>query len=97
MSWNINRRRFLETASAALAMSALGADGVDIVHGKKRRVALIGTGWYGKSDVFRLIQVAHAEICCYYHMRANGNPPVQPVPDYLDYEMWTRLATSFLG
>ena len=45
MSWNINRRRFLETASAALAMPALEADGVDIVHGKKRRVALIGTGW----------------------------------------------------
>jgi predicted dehydrogenase len=25
-------------------------------------------------------------------MRANGNPPVQPVPDFLDYEMWTGPA-----
>jgi len=25
-------------------------------------------------------------------MRANGNPPVEPVPDFLDYEMWTGPA-----
>jgi predicted dehydrogenase len=25
-------------------------------------------------------------------MRANGNPEVQPVPDFLDYEMWTGPA-----
>ena len=31
-------------------------------------------------------------MCCYFHMRANGNPPVQPVPDFLDYEMWTGPA-----
>lgn len=221
MSFMINRRRFMQTASAALAMSTLGAKGLDLVHGKPKRVGLIGTGWYGKSDLFRLIQVApvdvvslcdvdqrllteaamlvsqrqksgkvprifadyremlnqkdldivligspdhwhalqmidavkagadvyvqkpisvdiaegeamlaaarqygrvvqvgtqrkstphlieakknivdtgllgkisHAEICCYYHMRANGNPPLQPVPDYFDYEMWTGPA-----
>jgi len=221
MSFMINRRRFMQTASAALAMSTLGARGLDLVHGKTKRVGLIGTGWYGKSDLFRLIQVApvevvslcdvdqrllteaamlvsqrqksgkvprifadyremlnqkdldivligtpdhwhalqmidavkagadvyvqkpisvdiaegeamlaaarqhgrvvqvgtqrkstphlieakknivdagllgkisHAEICCYYHMRANGNPPLQPVPDYFDYEMWTGPA-----
>lgn len=221
MSFLINRRRFLQTASATLALSHLGARGMDLVHQKPKRVGLIGTGWYGKSDLFRLIQVApvdvvslcdvdrnllaeaaqlvsqrqasgkvprtytdyrdmlkekdldivligtpdhwhtlqmiaaveagadvyvqkpisvdvaegeamlaaarqhgrvvqvgtqrkstphlveakknivdagllgqvaHAEICCYYHMRANGNPPVQPVPDFLDYEMWTGPA-----
>jgi predicted dehydrogenase len=37
-------------------------------------------------------KIAHVELCCYYHMRANGNPPVEPVPDYLDYEMWTGPA-----
>ncbi|HPD29631.1 MAG TPA: Gfo/Idh/MocA family oxidoreductase [Phycisphaerae bacterium] len=37
-------------------------------------------------------KVGHVEVCCYFHMRANGNPPVQPVPDYLDYEMWTGPA-----
>jgi predicted dehydrogenase len=36
--------------------------------------------------------VGHVELCCYYHMRANGNPPVEPVPDFLDYEMWTGPA-----
>ncbi len=36
--------------------------------------------------------VGHVEMCCYFHMRANGNPPVQPVPDFLDYEMWTGPA-----
>jgi predicted dehydrogenase len=221
MQFHINRRRFLQTASAAMAMSALGAEGLEIIHQKPKRVGLIGAGWYGKSDVFRLIQVAptdvvalcdvdsrmlseaatlvsqrqksgavpktygdyremlraeeldivligspdhwhalqaieaieagadvylqkpisvdvmegeailaaarkhervvqvgtqrkstphliqakrdivdagllgkvgHVELCCYYHMRANGNPPLQDVPDFLDYEMWTGPA-----
>ena len=202
-------------------MSALGAYGADLVNQKPRRVGLIGTGWYGKSDLWRLIQVApvevvalcdpdkqmlagaveiarqrqkskraprtyadyremlrqeqfdlvlvgspdhwhalhaiaaieagadvylqkpicvdvlegeailaaarrhkrvvqigtqrkstphliqakqrvidagllgriaHVELCCYYSMRANGNPPVAPVPDFLDYELWTGPA-----
>jgi predicted dehydrogenase len=219
--FNINRRRFLQTASASLALSALGADALDIINSKPKRVGLIGAGWYGKSDLWRLVQVApveivsicdvdknmlagaveiasqrqkskkkprtysdyrdllkekdldivligspdhwhplqmiaavesgvdvycqkpisvdvlegeamvaaarknkrvvqvgtqrkstphlidakkqvveagllgkigHVELCCYFHMRANGNPPVQPVPDFLDYEMWTGPA-----
>jgi predicted dehydrogenase len=220
---DINRRTFLKGATAALALTALGANAMDQAFApKKLRVALIGTGWYGKSDLFRLIQVApavevvalcdvdrnqlsaaaqlvsqrqrsgkkprqytdyrkllaahkldlvligtpdhwhalqtiaaikagahvyvqkpisvdvmegeamvaaarkynrvvqvgtqrkstphlieaknkivdagllgkvsHVEMCCYYHMRANGNPPVEPVPDFLDYEMWTGPA-----
>ncbi len=36
--------------------------------------------------------IGHVEMCCYYHMRANGNPPRMPVPDFLDYEMWTGPA-----
>ena len=217
----INRRRFLQAASASLALSAIGADALDVINQKPKRVGLIGTGWYGKSDLFRLIQVApvevvslcdvdkhllaeaaelvsqrqkskktprtysdyrqmlkekdldivligtpdhwhalqmiaavesgadvyvqkpisvdvaegeamlaaarkhnrvvqvgtqrkstphlieakrniveagllgkvsHVELCCYYHMRANGNPPLSPVPDYFDYEMWTGPA-----
>ena len=211
----------MQTASGAFAFSALGAYGVDLINRKPRRVGLIGTGWYGKSDLCRLIQVApvevvslcdvdknmlagaaelisqrqqskkkprtytdyremlkekdldlvligtpdhwhslqmiaaveagmdvyvqkpisrdiaegeamvaaarkhqrvvqvgtqrkstphlieakkkfvetgllgkigHVELCCYFHMRANGNPPVQPVPDFFDYEMWTGPA-----
>lgn len=220
MSFNISRRRFLQTASASFAFAALGAHGVELVQ-RSRRVALIGAGWYGKSDLFRLIQVApvevvavcdpdrnmlsaaaalvgkrqrsgkvpptytdyrkllkehqpeivligspdhwhalqmnaaveagadvyvqkpisvdvlegeamvaaarkhkrvvqvgtqrkstphlidvkkrvieagllgnigHVEMCCYFPMRANGNPPLEPVPDFLDYEMWTGPA-----
>ena len=219
--FNIPRRRFLQSASAGLALSALGAYGAELVKEKPRRVGLIGAGWYGKSDLWRLIQVAPVEVvsicdpdkrqvaeaveiasqrqkskksprgygdyrkmlaekdldivlvgspdhwhalhaiaaieagadvyvqkpisvdvmegeamlaaarkhnrvvqvgtqrkstphlieakkqvveagllgkvgqvdmCCYYHMRANGNPPVEPVPDYFDYEMWTGPA-----
>jgi predicted dehydrogenase len=37
-------------------------------------------------------KVSHVEMCCYYHMRNNGNPPVQPVPDFFNYEMWTGPA-----
>jgi predicted dehydrogenase len=220
MSFSINRRRFLQTASAGLAYSALGAHGAEVSQ-KVRRVGLIGAGWYGKSDLWRLIQVApvevvsicdpdkhmlaealeiasqrqkskkkprsygdyrkmlaekdldlvligspdhwhalhmiaavesgadvyvqkpistdvlegeamvaaarkhnkvvqvgtqrkstphlidakkqvidagllgkigHVDMCCYFHMRANGNPPEEPVPDFLDYEMWTGPA-----
>ncbi len=219
--FRIQRRRFLQTASAGLALSALGAYGADLVQRPPKRVGLIGAGWYGKSDLWRLIQVApvevvsicdpdkqllagaieiasqrqpskqaprgygdyremlrtrdldivligspdhwhalqaiaaieagadvylqkpisvdviegeailaaarkhqrvvqvgtqrkstphlidakrqvvdagllgtvgHVEMCCYYHMRANGNPPLEPVPDFLDYEMWTGPA-----
>jgi predicted dehydrogenase len=221
MSFMINRRRFLQTASASLALSAFGARGLAAVNSKPRRVGLIGAGWYGKSDVLRLIQVApvevvsvsdpdsnmlagaldiiserqpskkkprgfkdyrqllaekdldivvigspdhwhalqaigaieagadvylqkpisvdvlegeailasarkhgrvvqigtqrkstphlidakkrvidagllgkigHVDMCCYFHMRANGNPPEEPVPDFLDYDLWTGPA-----
>src|SRR4249919_1849835 len=59
----INRRRFLKTASASFALAALGAKGLDLIHPPSTlRVGLIGTGWYGKSDLFRLIQVAPVEV-----------------------------------
>ncbi len=219
--FSIARRRFLQSAAGMLSLSALGQDGPDIVNAKKRRVGLIGAGWYGKSDLWRLAQVApieivsicdpdkqmlagaatiasqrqasrktprtygdyremlkekdldivlvgspdhwhalhaiaaiesgadvylqkpisrdvmegeailaaarkhkrvvqigtqrkstphlidakkqivdagllgkvgHVDMCCYFPMRANGNPPVEAVPDFLDYEMWTGPA-----
>jgi predicted dehydrogenase len=221
--FTLNRRRFLKGASASLALTALGAQGMSFTAAAKKplRVALIGTGWYGKSDLLRLIQVepvnvvalcdvdknmleaaaelvsqrqqskkkpklygdykkmlaenkldivvigtpdhwhalqtidaikagahvyvqkpisvdvmegeamiaaarkynkvvqvgtqrkstphlidaktnivdagllgkiSHVEMCCYFHMRNNGNPPEQPVPAFLDYEMWTGPA-----
>ncbi len=61
----INRRRFLQTSAAATALAALpgwGAEALDLVHSKTRRVGLIGAGWYGPSDLWRLIQVAPVEV-----------------------------------
>jgi predicted dehydrogenase len=50
------RRSFLaSSASAALAAQDFDAS-------KKRRVGLIGAGWYGKCDLLRLIQVAPVEV-----------------------------------
>jgi len=43
-------------------------------------------------DAGLLGKVHQAEMCCYYHMRSNANPPLQPVPAFLDYEMWTGPA-----
>jgi len=59
----IHRRRFLFDTSAALALSAFKTSGLNLFSvPPARRVALIGTGWYGKSDLFRLIQVAPVEV-----------------------------------
>jgi len=58
----VHRRRFLQTAAAGLAMSTLGAYGADLVNQKPKRVGLIGAGWYGKSDLWRLVQVAPVEV-----------------------------------
>lgn len=43
-------------------------------------------------DAGLLGKVSHVEMCCYYHMRHNGNPPVEPVPDFFDYDTWTGPA-----
>jgi predicted dehydrogenase len=40
----------------------------------------------------RLGKIAYVEICCYWHMRAGGNPPDTKPPENLDYEMWTGPA-----
>jgi predicted dehydrogenase len=63
-NFNINRRDFLKKgATASLALTAFGAQGMDLMMAPKPlRVGLIGTGWYGKSDLFRLIQVAPVEV-----------------------------------
>src|SRR6266508_209375 len=58
----MNRRKFLKTsATAALALSALPNYAAEFADMKKR-VGLIGTGWYGKCDLLRLIQVAPVDV-----------------------------------
>lgn len=59
----MNRRRFLQSTTAAFALGSLPR----FVHAalapsKPRRVGLIGAGWYGKSALLRLLQVAPVEV-----------------------------------
>jgi predicted dehydrogenase len=62
-NFNINRRQFIKGTTASLALTAFGAYGMDILNPQKTlRVGLIGSGWYGKSDLFRLIQVAPVDV-----------------------------------
>ncbi len=55
----MDRREFLQAAAAAGLTTALHAQGPGR---STRRVGLIGCGWYGKSDLFRLVQVEPVEI-----------------------------------
>ncbi len=69
---------------------------------KYRRVVQIGTQRRSTPHLIeardrvikegRLGTIARVEICCYYHMRASGNPPDTTPPANLDYEMWTGPA-----
>jgi len=61
----MDRRKFLQAGSSALALT-----GVSSVAGtssskpstEKKKVCLIGCGWYGKIDLFRLLQVEDVEV-----------------------------------
>jgi predicted dehydrogenase len=55
------RREFLKKGAAAVAVSRLPAYAGQLMDVRKR-VGLIGTGWYGKADLLRLIQVAPVEV-----------------------------------
>src|SRR5689334_19348463 len=53
----MHRRQFLSAGAASLGLSALG-----FADQKPLRVGMIGCGWYGKTDLFRLIQVSPVEV-----------------------------------
>jgi predicted dehydrogenase len=58
----MNRREFLtRTTAAAAVLTGVPAYAEQLADARKR-VGLIGTGWYGKTDLFRLIQVAPVEV-----------------------------------
>jgi predicted dehydrogenase len=58
----MNRRDFLRTGgAAAITMSGLHRYAEAFAE-SRLRVGLIGSGWYGKADLFRLIQVAPVEV-----------------------------------
>ncbi|MHB1556379.1 MAG: Gfo/Idh/MocA family protein [Isosphaeraceae bacterium] len=60
----MNRRAFLQAgaATAGLALAPSGYHVAASTAAETRRVGLIGTGWYGKADLLRLIQVAPVEV-----------------------------------
>src|SRR6267142_2355800 len=64
----MNRRQFVHSSAVGLALSAAAARGfaTEVLDQKAKRVGLIGTGWYGKADLFRLIQVAPVEVVSLY-------------------------------
>ncbi len=58
----MNRRSFVRSAgAAAVGLGALGVSDL-LAADRALRVGLIGTGWYGKVDLFRLLQVAPVEV-----------------------------------
>jgi predicted dehydrogenase len=61
----MNRRQFLKSTTAGLAFSSAAAAAMPAIeydNQKVRRVGLIGSGWYGKVDLLRLIQIAPVEV-----------------------------------
>ena len=57
----MNRRDFIRQGAAALAVSSMPAFARQLADTPKR-VGLIGTGWYGKADLLRMIQVAPVDV-----------------------------------
>jgi predicted dehydrogenase len=58
----MQRRDFLRVMALGAAGSAALPNHLDAWAAKPLRVGLIGSGWYGKCDLFRLIQVAPVEV-----------------------------------
>ena len=58
----MNRRKFLQLGGPGLALASLRHSFPAELADAKKRVGLIGTGWYGKVDLLRLIQVAPVEV-----------------------------------
>ena len=58
----MRRRHFLQTAAAGVALSSLHHAAYAAQKPATKRVGLIGCGWYGKADLFRLLQVEPVEV-----------------------------------
>ncbi len=58
----MNRRAILQAGAASLALSSFRETVAALADQPAKRVGLIGSGWYGKVDLLRLIQVAPVEV-----------------------------------
>jgi predicted dehydrogenase len=57
----MDRRDFIKKSAAAFAVAGLPKY-VEQLADTRKRVGLIGSGWYGKSDLLRLVQVAPVDV-----------------------------------
>ncbi len=57
----MHRRDFLKQSAALMAVSGMPSY-LEQLADMKKRVGLIGTGWYGKSDLLRMVQVAPIDV-----------------------------------
>src|ERR1700722_19479528 len=57
----MNRRNFLKMTAAGIALAGFTGYAAEFAD-QKKRVGLIGCGWYGKCDLLRFIQVAPVEV-----------------------------------
>lgn len=58
----MDRRTFLQLTAGGLAWAATRTPGLAFADQPPKRVGLIGSGWYGKCDLLRLLQVAPMEV-----------------------------------
>jgi predicted dehydrogenase len=58
----MNRREFLRVGAGGLALAAVGPYVWGVQEQKALRVGVIGAGWYGKCDLYRLMQVAPVDV-----------------------------------
>ena len=57
----MHRRDFIKKTSAAFALAGMPRY-VEQLGEMRKRVGLIGSGWYGKADLLRLVQVAPVDV-----------------------------------
>src|SRR5262245_52183491 len=61
MAAMLNRRGFLKAGGLA-ALSVASGRYPEALAAANKRVGLIGSGWYGKADLLRLVQVAPVDV-----------------------------------
>ena len=73
----MKRRQFLRTGGAAVAALSGFHRYAEALADARLRVGVIGTGWYGKCNLFRLLQVAPVEVVslCDVDSAMLGTPP----------------------
>lgn len=80
----LESKAMLDAARRANRVVQVGTQRRSTPHLIEAKQKVIDTGLLG--------DVAHVEVCCYYHMRARKNPPDTDAPKNLDYDAWTGPA-----